>query len=198
MKKSNYNFFYKENFLENNLHQLMLDQKNWCLDYGCLVQEDGTYTIEQADSVIKNRYKDNTIVRSLLPEPAQNVVTNLENVLREHGVKDPVLFNFKVLTNITMDPIHLYGRWHKDFNLITHITDPLKLWFTMLCLTTNEVDSEFQVSPTSEWPNIWNIGVKKVLQSNQLFGHNMNLGHQYFQNPKNDLGILYVRWYDAG
>jgi hypothetical protein len=67
----------------------------------------------------------------------------------------------------------------------------------MLCFTTNQVNSQFQISPTSEWPNIWNIGKKETLKSNQLFGHNMNLGHQYFENDLNDLCIMYVRWYDA-
>ena len=38
--------------------------------------------------------------------------------------------------------------------------------------------------------------VKETLSDNRLFAHNMNLGHQYHQNDKNDVTLIYIRWYD--
>lgn len=196
MKNSKYNYFYKENFLDDDLHHLMLDKNNWCLGKGVRINEDGTHTTE-SEPLFKNRYKDNTVLKSILPNPTQNVVTKLESLLIENGVVSPIVYNLNFMVDIKIDPTHINGRWHKDFNLISDINDPIKLWFTMLCFTSNQINSQFQISPTSEWPNIWNIGKKETLMSNQLFGHNMNLGHQYFENDLNDLCIMYVRWYDA-
>ena len=53
------------------------------------------------------------------------------------------------------------------------------------------------VSPTPDGPEFWNIGVRTKANSNQLYGHNMNLGHEYVANEKNRVTMLYMRWFDA-
>ena len=92
--------------------------------------------------------------------------------------------------------MHTNGRWHKDYNPIENFDDTTKQWITFFTLSGEDVNSEFQVSHADEWPDIWNRGIKETLSNNRLFGHNMNLGHQYYQNDKNDVVLIYIRWYD--
>ena len=196
MKKSNYQWFYQENFLDENLFHLMLSKENQCVDLSLLIEKDGSVSYD-TDGVIKNRYSDNTIIKKILPNPTVSVITILENKLKSMGLKNPVLYNLHTLINPTPKKgTRGYG-WHKDFNCIKHTNDPLKLWFTMLSLTDKKVNSEFMISPTKDGPTLWNIGIQTTVDKNKLFGHNMNLGHDYIAKDKNELGFLYIRWFDA-
>ena len=197
MLKSKFQWFYKTDFLEQDLHQKMLDPVNQCIDLGLLVDENGNVSTGHGE-VSSNRFVDNSIFKANVPEPTRQLIELLENKLIDAGVKVPVLFNFMNIVDPDPVPGTRGHGWHKDYNVIEHIQDPLKLWFTMLSLTDVEVNSEFMVSPTPDGPEFWNIGVKTVVDSNKLFGHNMNLGHGYFPKDKNHVGILYIRWYDAG
>ena len=196
MIKSRYNWFYEPDFLDQVLHEQMLYPINQCIDLGLSVDIDGNVSTGNGEAS-SNRYRDNSIFKDNLPDATRTLIELLENRLIQQGVKVPILFNLMTI----VDPYPLPGMkaygWHKDFNLIEHIQDPLKLWFTMLSLTRHEVNSEFMVSPTPEGPEFWNIGVRTTVESNKLFGHNMNLGHGYFPKEKNQVGILYIRWYDA-
>lgn len=198
MKRSDYKYFYETDFLDTTLHQALSDPINHCAGVGYTINEDGSITVTETDPVIRNRYSDDSILIPLLPEPLQEFINLAKGKMIEQGAVIPTIFNISALIKPDPDVRTTVGQWHKDYNLITNITDPNKLWFTMLSLGSNDVTSEFMVSPTSEWPNLWNIGVRTTLESNKLFGHTMNLGHQYFKKDKNDLTLLYIRWYDRG
>ena len=198
MKRSDYKYFYESDFLDTALHQALLDPANHCAGVGYTINEDGSTIITEDDPVIRNRYNDDSLLIPRLPEPLQRFIHLTKGKMVEHGAIIPTVYNISALVKPDPDTRTTVGRWHKDYNLITNVTDPNKLWFTMLSLGSNDVTSEFMVSPTSEWPNLWNIGVKTTLESNKLFGHTMNLGHQYFKKDKNDLTLLYIRWYDRG
>jgi len=196
MSRTNFKWFYESDFLDLALHEQMLDPTNQCIDLGLLVDVDGNVTTGNGGES-SNRYRDNSIFKDNIPFATKVLIEILENKLIDAGVKVPTLFNFMTIVNPHPLPgMKAYG-WHKDFNLIEHIQDPLKLWFTMLSLTRHEVNSEFMVSPTADGPEFWNIGVRTTVESNKLFGHNMKLGHGYFPKDKNQVGILYIRWYDA-
>lgn len=196
MSQTKYNWFYEPDFLDQVLHERMLYPINQCIDLGLSVDIDGNVSTGNGEAS-SNRYRDNSIFKDNIPDATRILIELLENRLIEQGVKVPILFNLMTIVDPHPLPgMKAYG-WHKDFNLIEHIQDPLKLWFTMLSLTRQEVNSEFMVSPTPEGPEFWNMGVRTTVESNKLFGHNMNLGHGYFPKEKNHVGILYIRWYDA-
>jgi hypothetical protein len=197
MNKSKYQWFYQTDFLDQELHEQMLDPVNQCVNLGLSVNSDGSTSIGNGE-VNTNRYSDNSIFKANIPNPTKNLVELLENKLIDAGVKVPVLFNFMNIIDPDPSPMTKAYGWHKDYNIVEHIQDPLKLWFTMLSLTNDEVNSEFMISPTPEGPEFWNMGVRTIVTSNKLFGHNMNLGHEYFPKDKNHVGILYIRWYDGG
>ena len=110
--------------------------------------------------------------------------------------KSKAMTNTLELINNEVDPMHTSGRWHKDYNPIENFDDTTKQWITFFTLSSDNVDSEFQVSYADEWPDIWKRGVKETLSNNRLFAHNMNLGHQYYQNDNNKVTMIYIRWYD--
>ena len=122
---------------------------------------------------------------------------HLKNQLIKQGLKNPIVYNIAVLSNLVTVPGTNGHGWHKDYNPIKHITDTSKLWITFLALSQSEIDTEFVVSPTTDGPTLWDIGVDLTLTSNVAIGHNMNLGHNYIVNNKNDLSLIYIRWYDA-
>jgi hypothetical protein len=197
MKRSDYKYFYHPDFLDSDLHQSMLDPINHLANKGMMIDENGIVT-DDSDPVVRNRYKDNSVLFNNLPQPMVRFLNTVRDKIIDNGAVDPVVFNISALINPDPDPKTTVGKWHKDYNLIPEISDPNKLWFSMYSLTLQEANSEFLVSPTAEWPNIWNIGVKEVLTTNKLFGHTMNLGHQYFKKDKNELVLLYIRWFDKG
>ena len=195
MNRLNYKWFYRTDFLDAGLHKKMLDPVNQCINLGLSVNVDGSINFDGKE-LLSNRFKDNSIFKANLPAATKDVVELLENELKLMGCKVPTIFNFMTIINPYPIPgMKAYG-WHKDFNLIDHVQDPLKLWFTMLMLSSDEVTSEFMVSPGPDGPDFWNMGVRTTASSNKLFGHNMNLGHGYFPKEKNQVGVLYIRWYD--
>ncbi len=197
MKKTDYKWFYQADFLEDSLHNQLVESLSLGFKSGLFIDEEGTVT-ETQGNVVSNRYHDNSILKSKVSKDTLLAIELIENKLIESGVKVPVLFNLSTLVGPRPTPdMKSYG-WHKDFNIIEHIQDPLKLWFTMLTLTKNDVNSEFMVSPTPEGPDFWKMGVRTVATSNKLFGHNMHLGHEYAPKENNNVCILYMRWFDAG
>lgn len=195
MNKSDYKWFYQTDFLDAGLHAKMLDPVNQCINLGLSVNIDGSVNFDGKE-LSTNRYKDNSIFKEHLPEATKDVLGRLENELKLAGCKVPTIFNLMTIINpYPIQGMKAYG-WHKDFNLIDHVQDPLKLWFTMLMLSSDEVTSEFMVSPGPDGPDFWSMGVRTTASSNKLFGHNMNLGHGYFPREKNQVGVLYIRWYD--
>jgi len=195
-------YFFIDDFLDSELSERLIREQNQmpaeetlpslC---GYLINPDGTCEEDVTNPTIYNRYHDNSILKSLLPTSTSETIDLLESKLKEH-ISNPVVYNFRVITNITMDPTHTSGGWHKDYNPIEKFDDLTKQWITFYTLSGGNVDSEFQVSYTSEWPDVWQRGIREVLSDNRLFGHNMNLGHQYHQNENNDVMMIYIRWYD--
>ena len=197
MKKTDYQYFCIHDFLDESLHSQMVLPKNQCQSADVLIAEDGNTILGTNDNVIKNRYKDNSIVMDFLPPAFKSVVEQLKNQLIKQGLKNPIVYNIAVLSNLVTVPGTNGHGWHKDYNPIKHITDTSKLWITFLALSQSEIDTEFVVSPTTDGPTLWDIGVDLTLTSNVAIGHNMNLGHNYIVNNKNDLSLIYIRWYDA-
>lgn len=195
MNKSDYRWFYEENFIDENLRQLLI-QNNQFINKGLFIEEDGF--IKNSEPFINNRCFDNKILKDNLIDPVKVFIEKLENKLLDNGVFKPVLYTAAILVNPNPNPIYRSYPWHKDFNTIKHTTDPKKLWFTFFSLNTSNANSEFMISPNADGPGLWNMGVKKVLKDNQIFGHNMNFGHQYFTKTNNDVQLIYIRWFDAG
>ena len=198
MKISHFKYFYQENFLDQDLHESMLDPINQCMDLIFAIDNQGLLSYPNIDH-IENRYHNNSILKDNVPESTKALIELLENKLKLEGLEVPTIYNLALLSNPTVDPFYDASfEWHRDYNPIKHITDPNKLWFTMLSLSRHEVDSEFMISPSPEGPEFWNHGVRTTVSTNKLFGHNINMGHQYIPKTKNQLGFLYIRWYDAG
>lgn len=197
MSNTNYKWFYHPEFLDQQTHDQLLDTVYNEFNFGFFVSKDGEVTKEDT-KYVSNRYHNNQIVKGNVPDTVRNFIEINESKLIENGVEVPVLFNFAVL----MDPKPKFGDkgygWHKDYNLIDHIQDPLKLWFTMYTLTNQDVDSQFIVSPTADGPEFWNMGVRTEATTNKFFGHNMHLGHEYLPKDKNSVAMVYMRWFDAG
>lgn len=198
MKRTDYQWFSHQEFLSESLHTDMLNLDNQFANKGLLINEDGNAINDLIDFTVKNRYKDNSVLKKLLPDPLIETISLLERQLISKGVTQPVLFNYKCMINPNPLPgMKAYG-WHKDYNMISHITDVKKLWFTMLFLTDQICDSSFMCAPNAQGPELWNIGSKNKICSNMVVGHNMNLGHEYTVGKNNNVSVLYSRWFDAG
>ncbi len=191
----NTEYFFTDQFLDTDLLQRVTINKPLEDQSGYLINPDGSLEEDKTNPTLYNRYDDNSIVKSLIPESAGELIDLIQLQLKPY-LKRPVIYNYRVLINNQIDPMHTNGRWHKDYNPIENFDDTTKQWITFFTLSGEDVNSEFQVSHADEWPDIWNRGVKETLSNNRLFGHNMNLGHQYYQNDKNDVVLIYIRWYD--
>jgi hypothetical protein len=192
------NHFFVDNYLDADLlNKITLEKNELPSDKtlptkcGYLINSDGSLEEDRKNPTLYNRYHDNSIVKSLLPESTRELIDLIQSKLQSR-LSNPTVYNLKVLTNNVMDETESWGRWHKDYNPL----HPADLWLSFYTISGNEVNSEFQISPTSEWPDLWNRGVKETLSGNRLFCQNMNLGHQYHQNDKNDVTMIYIRWYD--
>ena len=150
---------------------------------------------DKTNPTLYNRYDDNSIVKRLLPDSMGELIDLIQQKLKPY-LERPVIYNYRVLIDNQIDPMHTSGRWHKDYNPIENFDDTTKQWITFFTLSDTDVNSEFQVSYADEWPDIWRRGVKETLSNNRLFAHNMNLGHQYYQNDNNQVTMIYIRWYD--
>jgi len=197
MKKSDYQYFCIHGFLDESLHSQMVLPGNQCQSLDVLITEDGNTIMGTNDNVIKNRYKDNSIVVDFLPPAFRSVIEQLKNQLIKQGLKNPIVYNIAVLPNPVTTPGTAGHGWHKDYNPIKDISDASKLWITFLALSQSEINTKFVVSPTADGPGLWNIGIDLALTSNVAIGHNMNLGHNYVGGTKNNLSLMYIRWYDA-
>lgn len=192
---SKYKYFFQDNFLESDLHDAMLDPKNQCANIGLLINEDGS--LKEEGNFFKNRYGDNSVLLGQVSKPLGHVIELIKSKLIENGMVTPVIYNMEMLQAKIPDPHSKNNGWHKDFNPITHVTDLSKLWITMLSFTDQEVNSELMVSPSPEGPEFWNIGGREKLTSNKLFGHTLNVGHQYTPGSNNNVTLMYCRWYEG-
>ena len=191
----NTEYFFTDQFLNADLLQRVSDDKPVEDQSGYLINPDGSLEENKTNPTLYNRYDDNSIVKRLLPDSMGELIDLIQLQLKPY-LKRPVIYNYRVLIDNQIDPVHTSGRWHKDYNPIENFDDTTKQWITFFTLSDDNVDSEFQVSYANEWPDIWNRGVKETLSNNRLFAHNMNLGHQYYQNDNNKVTMIYIRWYD--
>ena len=197
MKKSDYQYFCVHDFLDESLHSQMVLPENQCQTLNVLITEDGNTIVDTGNDLVRNRYKDNSIVVDLLSPAFKSVLEQLKNQLIKQGLNNPIVYNIAVFTNPVTIPGTSGHGWHKDYNPIKHISDTSKLWITFLALSSSEIDTRFIVSPTADGLTLWDIGVDLTLASNVAIGHNMNLGHNYIAASKNNLSLIYIRWYDA-
>jgi len=191
----NTEYFFTDQFLNADLLQRVSDDKPVEDQSGYLINPDGSLEENTTNPTLYNRYDDNSVVKSLLPESAGELIDLIQLQLKPY-LERPVIYNYRVLIDNQIDPMHTSGRWHKDYNPIENFDDATKQWITFFTLSSDSVNSEFQVSYADEWPDIWHRGVKETLSNNRLFAHNMNLGHQYYQNDNNKVTMIYIRWYD--
>lgn len=196
MRKSQYKWFQKNSFLDEDLHKQMLIPENYNLNRPVIIDVDGNVNVGDED-FIKNRYKNNDILYTLVTDPVKQVLKLLEQELKNSGLINPVAFNLSTIIDPKTNRYSLNHGWHQDYNIVGHVTDPLRLWFTFLMLSTDVVESKFMVSPTSDGPEFWNTGCKVDVTSNMAIGHNMNLGHSYTCYDKQNLKIIYIPWFDA-
>lgn len=174
----------------------MLIPKNYDINIPIIIENDGK-VLEGGEAYIKNRYINNDILYQFLPSPLVQVIKLFETELKNQGLANPVAFNVSTIDSPKPNRYGLNYGWHKDYNIVGHVTDPLKLWFTFLVLTEDETDSKFMVAPTKDGPGLWNIGFQTTLKSNMAIGHNMNLGHCYTNMEQNNLKMIYIPWFDA-
>tara|TARA_R110002020_G_scaffold354143_1_gene566942 strand:- start:887 stop:1471 length:585 start_codon:yes stop_codon:yes gene_type:complete len=193
----NTEYFFIDEFLDSDTLQKITADKPLVETSGYLITPDGSLKEDETNPTLCNRYDDNSIVKSLLPKSNGKLIDLIESQLKSYLTR-PVIYNYRTLINNEVDPMHTSGRWHKDYNPIENFDDTTKQWITFFTLSSDNVNSEFQVSYADEWPDIWKRGVKETLSNNRLFAHNMNLGHQYYQNDNNDVTMIYIRWYDKG
>ncbi len=196
MDRENYKWFYQSDFLNQDLHDRLLQYINENPNFGITINVDGA-VVKTESNLIENRFNDNSVCKTILSDPVLEFIELVENKLIQNGCKVPTIYNFGILFDPYPRPGVKAYKWHKDYNVIEHIQDPNKLWFTIFSLSDKEVNSEFTVSPTPEGPDFWNMGVRTAVATNKLFGHNMNLGHEYDPKDKNNVAILYIRWFDA-
>lgn len=200
--RNDFKYFFIDDFLNQELLQrVTLDSTNLPSEQtlpnicGYLISDDGKYEQAPDHPYYYNRYHDNSILKSLLPGSIGEVIDLVKTELQQY-MSNPVIYNFATMKNIVIDKREINGRWHKDYNPIENFFDDEKQWLVFISLSKDNVNSTFQITPTSEWPNIWNIGLNETLSNNRLFAHNMNLGHQYHQHDIDDVTLLGMRWYD--
>lgn len=191
----NTEYFFIDQFLDTNTLENITFDKPLEDQSGYLINPDGSLEEDKTNPTLYNRYNDNSIVKRLLPDSMGELIDLIQQQLNSYMTR-PVIYNYRVLINNEVDPMHTSGRWHQDYNPIENFDDNTKQWITFFTISGDNIDSEFQVSYADEWPDIWNRGVKETLSNNRLFAHNMNLGHQYYQNDNNDVTMIYIRWYD--
>ena len=191
----NTEYFFTDQFLDTDTLQHVTIDKPLEDRSGYLINPDGSLEEDKTNPTLYNRYDDNSIVKRLLPDSIGELIDLIQQQLNPYMTR-PVIYNYRVLINNEVDPLHTSGRWHQDYNPIENFDDNTKQWITFFTLSGDNIDSEFQVSYADEWPDIWNRGIRETLSDNKLFAHNMNLGHQYYQNDNNDVTLIYIRWYD--
>lgn len=191
----NTEYFFIYQFLDTDTLQHVTIDKPLEDQSGYLINPDGSLEEDKTNPTLYNRYDDNSIVKRLLPDSMGELIDLIQQQLNPYMTR-PVIYNYRVLINNEVDPLHTSGRWHQDYNPIENFDDNTKQWITFFTLSGDNIDSEFQVSYADEWPDIWNRGIRETLSNNKLFAHNMNLGHQYYQNDNNDVTLIYIRWYD--
>ena len=191
----NTEYFFIYQFLDTDTLQHVTIDKPLEDQSGYLINPDGSLEEDKTNPTLYNRYDDNSIVKRLLPDSIGELIDLIQQQLNPYMTR-PVIYNYRVLINNEVDPLHTSGRWHQDYNPIENFDDNTKQWITFFTLSGDNIDSEFQVSYADEWPDIWNRGIRETLSDNKLFAHNMNLGHQYYQNDNNDVTLIYIRWYD--
>lgn len=198
MRRSDCKYFCKTDFLGQDLYQSMLDPKNQRTGMkGLVISETGEVS-ESNDYVVRNYCLDQSPLHNILPKALSEVVNAIVPLLKDQGLKDPKVRHIYNIANTNSHEKSDSLGWHKDFNVEKNIRDPLKLWITFLILSNDKTNSKMIVSPTKEGPSLWNIGLDLTLETNQLIAHNFNLGHEYVKLDKNDLNIMYIRWYDNG
>lgn len=196
MKKSDYKYFYHYDYLDSDLHDQVLTSGSLNWDKGILVDRDGSVSPTD-DLILKNRcLNDDSIFMQHLSQPMFSTVDIVKRSLIDFGAKNPIAFNIGTLTNPSPTPGSKAHGWHKDFNIVEHINDETKLWIVMLIFTNESVNSKLTVSPTPEGPKLWNIGFDAELKSNFMMAHSINLGHHYIPGSKNQLKLVYMRFYD--
>ena len=195
-------YFFIDNFLDTDLVSAIATEKTKLAtietlpdNCGHFINPDGIVVDDSTHPNIYNRYHDNSMLKSLLTKSVVNLIDKIRVSLTPY-LNNPVIYNYATLPSLKMNVKETSGGWHKDYNPIENFDDATKQWITFFTLSSDDVNSEFQVSHTSEWPDVWKRGIKETLSDNRLFAHNMNLGHQYHQNDKNDVTLIYIRWYD--
>lgn len=200
MKKSDFRYFYKQNYLNTELHKSMLSHDNqWANKTGITITENEQIftNIDSTDICIKNYCQDQRVIESVLPQPLVGCIRNIRQSLTENGAKNPKLRHIATLVDPEVNPRSKAYGWHKDYNIEKDIKDEKKLWLTFLILSEKEINSKFVVSPTPEGLGFWNIGMDLTLETNLLIAHTLNLGHNYIEMDKNELSLIYMRWYES-
>jgi len=191
--KSKYRYFYKTNFLNNdlltNLYQEILE-----------FEKENEKTIDQSGKIITNLETTNHIRNNCLDETFLDSILSptlikVKNLIRpyvvEHGLNKPMC---KGMVNYyNPDTI----KWHKDFISDEMYIDDYKRFVTFLVTSPKPIKSNFLVSSHPESVKLWGLGFHLDLEPNMLIGHNQHMGHEYNKLEDSTISIFSFLWYDT-
>ena len=103
----NTEYFFTDQFLNADLLQRVSDDKPVEDQSGYLINPDGSLEENTTNPTLYNRYDDNSVVKSLLPESAGELIDLIQLQLKPY-LERPVIYNYRVLIDNQIDQcIHL-------------------------------------------------------------------------------------------
>jgi hypothetical protein len=193
MKRSDFQFFYKHQYLDEQLHDKIVQELDILRNSksieintdGSMIELDGSY------GHIRNWFDLNDHPLDSILTPAIKTYKNLcKEEMIKSGMKNPILRG--VLNFYNPDSI----KWHKDYVEPEMQVEPTKRWITFYVACPEKPKSTFMVGPNADGPGIWNLGFTLDLEPNMLIAHNQNLGHEYIMLEKAEINIFSLLWYD--
>lgn len=191
MKRSDYKYFYIQNYLNISLHDLILEELNALKDTSFIVNENGTISeTDQGDGHIRNNRIEDDVINEILTPGIKQYKDLIKHLMKEKGMVLPTIRG--ILNYHNPESI----KWHQDFVSNEMYIDPQKRFVTFYVVSNQKLNSTFMVGPNLDGPGLWNLGFKINLEPNLLIAHNQNLGHEYMNMGTKDIHILSMLWYD--
>lgn len=192
MRKSDFSYFHVPNYLDIELHDLILKEIS-ILDNtdSVTINQDGTISyIDPGKGHIRNNRINDDVLDQILTPGIRQLKDITKNLLLSKGMMLPVARGFLNFPN----PNSM--AWHKDYVEPDMQIDPKKRIVVFYVVAPEMSSAKFMVSPDAEGPGIWNLGFKLDLTPNTLIGHNQNLGHEYIRVDDKEIHIFSILWYD--
>lgn len=192
MTGSEIKYLYQEDFLEQSHLPLLFKSIDKLNDTKSITVTTTGY-IQHIDSDyghIKNYFKDETILDSILDKNILLYKNKVKNFLSNKGYNLPLIrgiYNYYNPNSIV---------WHKDFIPDECTLDPSRRIVTFFIISRQKMFGKFMVAPSlSEFRNK-KIGMEVFLKNNSFICHNQCLGHAFTKILGDDINILSMVWYD--